>query len=87
MVEAAVELIVAFEQADATLDAGVETAAAAEPGLMFVGAAFGRLMTGLGQDDALNLMAGGIGFIVGRVEATVATGLVRGFAKQLAMVV
>ncbi len=54
MVSAAIEPVLAFDDADPTFDAGMESTATSEPALSFVLAASLRFTPGLGKNDALH---------------------------------
>ena len=87
MIATAVEAMFAFEYTDASFNAVVEATPTAEPGLGFMLAASVRLMAGFGQDDTFDTLVLSIGFVDGRVETSVATGLVGWFTKAAAMAV
>ena len=77
--------MLAFDDADPALDAGMEAAATSEPSLFLVLSSGFRLSPRLGQDDSFHTQLGRIGFVVTGVDTTVGTRLPWWLAKLLNM--
>lgn len=81
VIASALQAELAFEHADATFDPGVIAAATPEPGLCFKVTPTGRFVAWFGQDDTLDALLCGVGFVGSGIEAAIGTGLVRWATK------